>query len=241
MLVDYCRYSSKIEQIQTQTIPVPDEIVLSDIKRPSLNTCTVTLLLRYDQQYFFLNHLSNRFKLFIVQCTTGVTPQLKLLSADIPLETTSSPVDCFYSPSNNSVSIIFSNGSYRRFQLKPNPQTGSYVMQLLHSIPLIMGDSPSFVMKRRRTEVPKVFTVDWNPCLTEVNEKCFAYVSKSLSGEWTLHFVQSEYLDELSTMKLTKAPAKLVFTKNSMFIVEEHAVSVCSITVSSLTLGDILK
>ena len=114
-------------------------------------------------------------------------------------------------------------------------------MQLLHSIPLITSDSLELPSKKRRVEAPKEFTVDWKPCLTEVNEKCFAYLSKGEGGDWALHFIQSEYLNELTCVKLSKAPVKLVFTKAYMFILEEQSVSVSSISVSALTLVDILK
>lgn len=136
---------------------------------------------------------------------------------------------------------MFTNGSFRQFQLKPNPQTGNYLLHHLQTIPLITNDSLELPSKKRRVEPVKSFQVNWNPCLTEVNEKCFSYLSKGSEGSWIIHFVQSEYMNELTSLSLEVAPSSLISTKTSLFIIESNTVSVSSISLSSLSLCEILK
>ena len=86
------------------------------------------------------------------------------------------------------------------------------------------------------------FQISWDCCLTEVNEKCFVYNSKAAEEEkWTLHFVQGEFFNELASLSLQNAPSRLIFTKSAMFIVDKSSVFVSSISLTPLTLCDILS
>ena len=55
----------------------------------------------------------------IIRCDCNSKPQLTIQTGDVPVDSNFDPLDCFYSPSLNSVSFIYSSGSYRQYHIEP--------------------------------------------------------------------------------------------------------------------------
>ena len=47
-------YSSKLEEIQKETIPAPSKIVKSNVQKINNQVCAVTLMLQFDQRYLLI-------------------------------------------------------------------------------------------------------------------------------------------------------------------------------------------
>ena len=47
-------YSSKLEEIQKETIPAPSNIVKSNVQKINNQVFAVTLMLQYDQRYLLI-------------------------------------------------------------------------------------------------------------------------------------------------------------------------------------------
>ena len=47
-------YSSELEEIQKETIPVPSKIVKSNVQKINNQVFAVTLMLQYDQRYLLI-------------------------------------------------------------------------------------------------------------------------------------------------------------------------------------------
>ena len=174
----------------------------------------------------------------IIRCDCTSKPQLTIQTGDVPVDSNFDPLDCFYSPSLNSVSFMYSSGYYRQYPIEPSSSSSSYFsLSLIRSIPLVMNDIVSG-SKRPHLIIP---VITWNPCLTDMNGKMFMFVSQGPSNTWLLHFIESEFFNELATLSLQKQPSQLVCSESCLFIIQQSTVLLLQLSVSSLTLGDILK
>lgn len=83
--------------------------------------------------------------------------------------------------------------------------------------------------------------ITWDPCLTDMNGKMFMFVSQGPSNTWLLHFIEEEFFNELAVLTLQKKPTQLVMSDHLLFIIQQSTVLLSQLSLSSLTLGDILK
>ena len=172
----------------------------------------------------------------IIRCDCNSKPQLTIQTGDVPVDSNFDPLDCFYSPSLNSVSFIYSSGSYRQYHIEP-ASPSYFSLSLIRSMPLVMNDIASGT-KRPHLATP---VITWNPCLTDMNGKMFMFVSQGPSNTWLLHFIEAEFFNELAVLSLQKQPTQLVCSDSLLFIIQQSTVLLSQLSVSSLTLGDILK
>ena len=143
----------------------------------------------------------------------------------------------------------------------PDLSTGKYGLQLKQAIQLITppqslssdGITTNAVSKaskstkasKRKSKASGKQTemkgLDWDPYLTAIGDRCFAFVTKDLSGSFFLRFVEMEYMTEIRSMLLSDVPTGLSFRKSHLFVFHHHSVIYFSITVSALTLCDLFK
>lgn len=183
--------------------------------------------------------LDRRYKAVLIQGTFSQQPSLRITSVLIPSEERVRPMDILYTPASNLLSFFFTNGALRQFKCLPDLKTGSYRLQLEKSVPLLLAASPEPAAKRVKVE-SEAPAITWKTCLTQVSENAFAFVVWA-EGEWSVRFVQSDYMNELCRLSIPGQPSFLAFGKASMVFGVEKAAYVCSLTRSPLTLSALLR
>ncbi len=201
-----------------------------EISKVSSRGCTIAIILESNKSFIFVSILIFSYSFALIQCSVTTTPSVKVINCPLPTTDSSSPCGLLYSPSHNSLWVLFRSGCFIQYKLQPDLTTGSYSLLLGQSMNLISAES-----QKKQSQ-----TVTWDPCVTAVNEHCFVYVTKA-ENAISLHFMELEYKTELTQLPLTEVPTGLSVCKSHLFILHHGNVSYASLTLSSLTMVHLLK
>ena len=153
-----------------------------------------------------------------------------MIHCSLPSPDSSSPCGLLYSPSHNSLWVLFRSGRFIQYQFQPDLTTGSYSLLLGQSVDLI-----STISHKKQSQI-----VTWEPYVTAVNERCFVYVTKE-ENEILLHFMELEYKTELSHLSLPELPTGISVIKSHLFVLNHGNVSYASLTLSNLSMCNLLR
>ena len=242
-------YTSAMEEVFSESIPVPDETVRVVTRQLSADSCLMYMLLRYNTQHGLPSRLYRRYKAVLVEGTLSEKPSAHISILPIPVEERNTPIDILFSPSSCLFSFFFRNGALRQFALRKDVTTGEYSLHFQQSIPLLTSSLPTPASKRAETTAKRAETtspaddsavVTWRPWLTEVTAKAFAFVSFAKNA-WRLCVLQAEYLNELCSLPLEGEPTALAVGKATLAVAVGRSVSVAGFQRSTLTLASILR
>ena len=242
-------YTSAMEEVFSESIPVPDETVRIVTRQLSADSCLMYMLLRYNTQHGLPSRLYRRYKAVLVEGTLSEKPSAHISILPIPVEERNTPIDILFSPSSCLFSFFFRNGALRQFALRKDATTGEYSLHFQQSIPLLTSSLPTPASKRAETTAKRAETtspaddsavVTWRPWLTEVTAKAFAFVSFAKNA-WRLCVLQAEYLNELCSLPLEGEPTALAVGKATLAVAVGRSVSVAGFQRSTLTLASILR
>ena len=242
-------YTSAMEEVFSESIPVPDETVRIVTRQLSADSCLMYMLLRYNTQHVLPSRLHRRYKAVLVEGTLSEKPSAHISILPIPVEERNTPIDILFSPSSCLFSFFFRNGALRQFALRKDATTGEYSLHFQQSIPLLTSSLPTPASKRAETTAKRAETtspaddsavVTWRPWLTEVTAKAFAFVSFAKNA-WRLCVLQAEYLNELCSLPLEGEPTALAVGKATLAVAVGRSVSVAGFQRSTLTLASILR
>ena len=242
-------YTSAMEEVFSESIPVPDETVRIVTRQLSADSCLMYMLLRYNTQHVLPSRLHRRYKAVLVEGTLSEKPSARISILPIPVEERNTPIDILFSPSSCLFSFFFRNGALRQFALRKDATTGEYSLHFQQSIPLLTSSLPTPASKRAETTAKRTETVapaddsavvTWRPWLTEVTAKAFAFVSFAKNA-WRLCVLQAEYLNELCSLPLEGEPTALAVGKATLAVAVGRSVSVAGFQRSTLTLASILR
>ena len=242
-------YTSAMEEVFSESIPVPDETVRIVTRQLSADSCLMYMLLRYNTQHGLPSRLHRRYKAVLVEGTLSEKPSARISILPIPVEERNTPIDILFSPSSCLFSFFFRNGALRQFALRKDASTGEYSLHFQQSIPLLTNSLPTPPSKRAETTAKHVektspandsAVVTWRPWLTEVTAKAFAFVSFAKNA-WRLCVLQAEYLNELCSLSLEGEPTALAVGKATLAVAVGRSVSVAGFQRSTLTLASILR
>ena len=242
-------YTSAMEEVFSESIPVPDETVRIVTRQLSADSCLMYMLLRYNTQHVLPSRLHRRYKAVLVEGTLSEKPSARISILPIPVEERNTPIDILFSPSSCLFSFFFRNGALRQFALRKDASTGEYSLHFQQSIPLLTNSLPTPASKRAETTAKHVektspaddsAVVTWRPWLTEVTAKAFAFVSFAKNA-WRLCVLQAEYLNELCSLPLDGEPTALAVGKATLAVAVGRSVSVAGFQRSTLTLASILR
>ena len=242
-------YTSAMEEVFSESIPVPDETVRIVSRQLSADSCLMYMLLRYNTQHVLPSRLYRRYKAILVEGTLSEKPSAHISILPIPVEERNTPIDILFSPSSCLFSFFFRNGALRQFALRKDASTGEYSLHFEQSIPLLTNSLPTPASKRAETTAKHVektspagdsAVVTWRPWLTEVTAKAFAFVSFAKNA-WRLCVLQAEYLNELCSLPLEGEPTALAVGKATLAVAVGRSVSVAGFQRSTLTLASILR
>lgn len=242
-------YTSAMEEVFSESIPVPDETVRIVTRQLSADSCLMYMLLRYNTQHVLPSRLHRRYKAVLVEGTLSEKPSARISILPIPVEERNTPIDILFSPSSCLFSFFFRNGALRQFALRKDASTGEYSLHFQQSIPLLTNSLPTPPSKRAETTAKRTETVapandsavvTWRPWLTEVTAKAFAFVSFAKNA-WRLCVLQAEYLNELCSLSLEGEPTALAVGKATLAVAVGRSVSVAGFQRSTLTLASILR
>ena len=242
-------YTSAMEEVFSESIPVPDEMVRIVTRQLSADSCLMYMLLRYNTQHGLPSRLHRRYKAVLVEGTLSEKPSARISILPIPVEERNTPIDILFSPSSCLFSFFFRNGALRQFALRKDASTGEYSLYFQQSIPLLTSSLPTPASKRAETTAKRAETtspaddsavVTWRPWLTEVTAKAFAFVSFAKNA-WRLCVLQAEYLNELCSLPLEGEPTALAVGKATLAVAVGRSVSVAGFQRSTLTLASILR
>lgn len=238
-----------MEEVFSESIPVPDETVRIVTRQLSADSCLMYMLLRYNTQHGLPSRLHRRYKAVLVEGTLSEKPSARISILPIPVEERNTPIDILFSPSSCLFSFFFRNGALRQFALRKDASTGEYSLHFQQSIPLLTNSLPTPPSKRAETTAKHVektspagdsAVVTWRPWLTEVTAKAFAFVSFAKNA-WRLCVLQAEYLNELCSLSLEGEPTALAVGKATLAVAVGRSVSVAGFQRSTLTLASILR
>lgn len=242
-------YTLAMEEVFSESIPVPDETVRIVTRQLSADSCLMYMLLRYNTQHGLPSRLHRRYKAVLVEGTLSEKPSARISILPIPVEERNTPIDILFSPSSCLFSFFFRNGALRQFALRKDASTGEYSLHFEQSIPLLTNSLPTPASKRAETTAKHVektspaddsAVVTWRPWLTEVTAKAFAFVSFAKNA-WRLCVLQAEYLNELCSLPLDGEPTALAVGKATLAVAVGRSVSVAGFQRSTLTLASILR
>ena len=236
-----------MEEVFSESIPVPDETVRIVSRQLSADSCVMYMLLRYNSQYVHFFQLHRRYNAVLIEGTLSEKPSARISILPIPVEERNTPIDILFSPSSCVFSFFFRNGSLRQFSLHKDSPTGDYVLHFDQSIPLLTNTLPTPTSKRVETASKRPeptpsdsAVVTWQPWLTEVTNKSFAFVSY-FKNAWRLCVLQAEYFNELCSLPLDGEPCALAVGKSTLAVAVGRAVKVAGFERSTLTLAAILR
>ena len=219
------------------SLPKDMKIVKYEISRVNSRGCTVVFVLSstqskptYTMSPFLL---LPRYQVCVVQCSITTAPSMKVITADVPVmeeNGESSPCGVIYNVSANNVWLLFTSGMLVRYQLMPDLSTGKYSLQVKQSIQMIhlpqtpASDTSSKSKKTKskkargaskQINVESTPSMDWDPFFTAIGDRCVAFVAREgLDGQFTLRFVETEYMAEIRSIALTEQPTGLAFRKS---------------------------